>query len=77
MSSEGSPHEASQSGSSGGYDNNTGTSHRDHCGGVGTGLRVRSAVRDGSSIEAPIADRGTSSPLKTELIPRSHRLFNS
>jgi len=43
-------------------------------GGGGVGLRDGSVVRDGSSNKAPIADRGTSSLLKTELIPGSHGL---
>ena len=50
MSSESSPHEASQSGQSGDR-NNTGTSRRDHGGGGGAGLRDESAVKDDSSIK--------------------------
>ena len=68
MSSEGSPHEISQSGQGGGRGSSAGTSHRDHDGDKGrAGLYDGSTVKDGSSIKAPIADKGTSSMMKTEL----------
>ena len=72
MSSEGSPHEASQSGQGGGRDSNTIISHRNHGDGGEASLSEGSAVKDGTSIKAPIIDRGASSLLKTELIPGSH-----
>ena len=77
MSSEGTPHEASQSGQGVGRGSNGGTSHRDHDGGGGADLCNESIVKDGNSITAPIADRDASSMLKTELIPGSHGMSNS
>jgi len=76
LSSAGSPHKAPQSSQSDGRVSITGTSHRDHHGGGGGGLCDGSAVKEGSSIKALIVDRGTSSLLKTELIPGSHRMSN-
>jgi len=75
--SKGSLHEASQSGQDGGCGSNTGTSHRDHGRGGEAGLCDESAIKDDSSIKTAIADRGATSLLKTELIPRSHGMFNS
>jgi len=77
LSSEDSFHEASQSGEGGSCSNNTGTSRRDHGGGGEIDLRDRSAVKDSSSIKTNIVDKGTLSPLKTKLIPRSHGMSNS
>jgi len=52
LSSEDSPHEASQSGQGSGRGNITGTSRLYHGGGGGAGLRDGSVVKDGSSIKA-------------------------
>jgi len=71
LSSEGFPYEALQSVQGGGRDSNTGVSHRDH-GGGGGGLCDESAVKEGTSIKTPIVDKGTSSLLKTKLIPGSY-----
>jgi len=77
MSSESSPHRASQSSQGDGHGNSTGTSYRDHGGGGGASLCDKLTVKDGRSIKAPIADRGLSSLLKSELIPRFHGMSNS
>jgi len=77
LSSKGSPQEASQSGQGSSRDSNTSISCRDQGGGGGADLHVRLAVKDDSSIKTPIADMGPSSLPKTELIPGSHRVFNS
>ena len=76
MSSEGPPHEASQSGHVGGRGINNGASRQDHSGGGGAGLHDGSTVKDNSFIKAHIIDRGVSSLLKTELILGSHRVCN-
>ena len=77
LSSEDSPHEASQSGQSGGRGSSMGTSCRDHRGGGGAGLHDRSVVEDSSTIKEQIVERGASSWLKAELILGSHGLSNS
>ena len=77
LSSEGSPHKASQSDHGGGRRIITSASHRDQGGGDGIGLCDELTVKDGSSIKAPIVDKGTSFLLKIELISESHGLFNS
>ena len=77
LSSEGSPHEASQSGHDGGQKISTSASHRDQDGGGGADLYYRSNVKDGSSIKAQLVDRSTSSLLKTELIPGLHGMSSS
>ena len=77
LSSEGSPHEASQSGHDGGQKISTSASHRDQGGGGGAGLCYRSNVKDGSWIKAQLVDRSTSSLLKTELIPGLHGMSSS
>ena len=75
LSNDGSPHKVSQSGHGGDRKINTSASHRDHDGGGGAALRDGSAVKNGSLTQ--IVDRGTTSLLKTELIPESHGMFNS
>jgi len=76
LSSEGSPHETSQSGYGGVRGRNASASHRDQGGGGEADLHNRSAIKDGNLIKVPIADRRTSSLLKTELILRSNRMSN-
>jgi len=68
-------HESPQSGRGGDRGSSTSASRRDHGGGVG--LHDESAVKDDSSIKARIVDRGTSSLLKTKLIPGSYEMSNS
>ena len=69
LSSEGSPHEALQSGQGGGRGSNTTTSHQVHDGRGGAGLCDGSVVKEGSSIKVIIVDRGVSFLLKMKLIP--------
>jgi len=77
LSSEDSPHEASQSGQGGGRESNTGTTLRDHDDGGGAGLRDGLTVENGCLIKVHIVNGGASFLLKTQLIPRSHGACNS
>ena len=76
MSSEGSPHEASQSSQGGGCGSSTGTSRRDHGSGGGAGAIDGSAVKDGNSIKTQIRSRRII-PVEGGADTKIHGVFSS
>ena len=71
-------HESPQSGQGGGRDicTSTSASRQDHDGRDEAGPHDGSTLKDGSSTKTQIIERGASSLLKTELLPRSHGTSN-